>query len=150
MEKRGAYFDHAPGAFAVNKFRTALRGGPMRLNVDDSVSRRVWALAPFTLACVLVILLEYAVQLSATAYWIDHLLFGVGFPFLLFAVFGSWRLAFGLTIAWSLGNELWEDQLSRAIFTVDWDHLAGDQVGIFLAWVIARVAFSSESAAPKK
>lgn len=150
MEECGARFNHAPGAFAMNAFRLALRGMLGSSNVDDSISRRLWALLPFSLACILVVLLERAFKVSATAYWIDHLLFGIGFPFLLFAVLGSWRVAIGLTVAWSLGNELWEDQSSRSSFAVDWDHLAADQAGVVLAWFIARVAFSHASADLKK
>jgi hypothetical protein len=118
--------------------RTRLPPAVDWLGIDISRPRRLWALGAFVLVCLVVVVLEAKFHVSRHAYWIDHGLFGLGFPFALFAALGSWRLAFGLTAAWSLGNELWEDQLTRATFSVDWDHLAADLAGVILAYLLVR------------
>ena len=75
-----------------------------------------------------------------TPYWVEHFCFGVGFPFFVYAVLANRRVAVVLTVLWSLGNELWEDQLRRAAFSVDWPQLAADLVGVLVAgWLLSRI-----------
>jgi hypothetical protein len=42
----------------------------------------------------------------------------------------------GVMTFWHLGNELWEDQKTRAVFTVDVDHLIAGIIGLVLSAVI--------------
>lgn len=122
--------------------RTLLLPAVDWLGVDVSLPRRLWALGAFVLVCAVVAALEAKFHVSRHAYWIHHGLFGLGVPFALFATLGSWRLAFGLTAAWSVGNELWEDQLTRATYSVDWDHLVADFAGLLIAYLLLRWANS--------
>lgn len=69
-------------------------------------------------------------------YWINHLLFGIGLPLGLYGATTSMRAGVLVTFAWSLGNELWEDQLTRASFDVDWSHLGADIAGIAASLLI--------------
>ncbi|WP_372997488.1 hypothetical protein [Marinobacter sp.] len=42
----------------------------------------------------------------------------------------------GVTTFWHLGNELWEDQKTRAVFSVDLDHLTAGIIGLVLSAAI--------------
>jgi hypothetical protein len=115
--------------------RAALAGALDRLlRFELSWPRRLLSLCVFLATTSLALYgLTYLHWPARGLYWIDHVLFGLGFPFRIYAVFGSWRLGLFFTLGWSLGNELWEDQLTRAVYSIDWDHLVADFVGAGIA-----------------
>ena len=60
-----------------------------------------------------------------------HLIFGLGFPFLFYALHDYVRCALGMTLAWSLGNELVVDFIGHGFIQLD--HLSADLLGIAIA-----------------
>lgn len=100
------------------------------MRFELSWPRRLLSLCIFLAATSLALYgLTYLRWPARGLYWIDHLLFGVGFPFGVYGAFGSWRLGLLMTLGWSVGNEFWEDQLTRAVYSIDWDHLVADFAG---------------------
>lgn len=102
---------------------------------EFSLPRQAVAMLIFLLAVALAFSMEPLFHLTRNPnwYWVDHLLYGLGFPFLVYAWSGSWRLAIATTLAWSVGNELWEDLLTRPGGRPDWDHLVADFVGVYIS-----------------
>ncbi|WP_348701627.1 hypothetical protein [uncultured Marinobacter sp.] len=106
---------------------------------------RLIAVCVFLVAGALVAAGEYFFHWTQTAYWIDHFLFGLGFTMLALSAFGSIRVAAGLTLLWSVGNEFVQDHFDRlardpqVVYSVDWSHLAGDLFGLVSALAIYKV-----------
>lgn len=70
-------------------------------------------------------------------YFVAHFLFGLFFPFVGYAMGGtrvSFWIGITLTAVWHYGNELWEDQLDRAVANYDWDHIVAGTLGMVAAW----------------
>ena len=97
------------------------------------------------MSCSLVGYLEYTFQLSQSAYWIYHIIFGFGFTYFVVSAFDSFKIASFFTLVWSFGNELVQDPLDRleanpnVEYYVQWDHLGGDILGwlcALAAWLI--------------
>ena len=85
-------------------------------------------------------LLELPFDIAGTdLYYIDHFIFGVGFPFLVYSLSGKFSWGIFAAFIWSIGNEFCEDQFTRLEFKVDWDHFFGDVVGIFVSWIIFKI-----------
>src|SRR5690606_5419198 len=74
-------------------------------------------------------------------YFLAHALFCLSMPFYLYAMDGSpraflsgWLATAGLHFA----HELWEDQLTRAGYSPDWDQILAGTAGLVAAWLIYR------------
>jgi hypothetical protein len=105
--------------------------------------------------CLLVVILQYKMNVMQNHYWVCHLLFGFGFTYLVVGLFDSFKIASAFTLVWSFGNELIQDHLDKlsvnpnAEYVVNWDHLAADIAGWVIAlicWlVVSRIASGHES-----
>ncbi len=97
----------------------------------------------FAVGCILVVLLQATIGLYFTRhYFIAHFLLGLFLPFLFYSM-GGMQLTFwigmALTAGWHFGYEFWEDQLTRPVYTPDWDQIASGTVGLITAWCIYRL-----------
>lgn len=112
---------------------------------------RLFGLTIFIFALGLAFLFEWLFKMSqGTYYFVDHFLFGIGFPFLVYSAFGWYWLGFAFTLFWSVGNEFWEDQLTRTAYVVDWDHFVADMAGLLLATVIYKNLTKTSTRTPRK
>jgi len=94
----------------------------------------------FIAGCLLVVALQATVGLYFTKhYFIAHFLLGLFLPFFFYSMGGT-RLTFWvgwcLTAAWHFGYEFWEDQLTRAHYSPDWDQIASGGIGLAAAWLV--------------
>jgi len=94
----------------------------------------------FAAGCCLVVLLLATIGLYYTRhYFVAHFLLGLFLPFLFYSM-GGMPLTFWIgmlvTAIFHFGYELWEDQLTRPVYTPDWDQIASGGVGLIAAWLV--------------
>jgi len=73
---------------------------------------------------------------QAPIYFLAHFWFGLSFPFVLYLILGTpggFYLGLFLGAVWHYGNEFWEDQLTRPVFSLDVDHLISGTIGLAVA-----------------
>lgn len=105
----------------------------------DAYKLQLYALLFFSGVLGFALGLEIPFDIAGTElYFIDHFLFGLGFPFLIFAFSGKFSWGIVVSLFWSVGNEFFEDQWSRQHFSLDVDHFMADLLGIFVAWLVYR------------
>tara|TARA_R110001583_G_scaffold182313_1_gene340024 strand:+ start:1756 stop:2085 length:330 start_codon:yes stop_codon:yes gene_type:complete len=81
----------------------------------------------FTAGIALVLTLQFTIGLYFTThYFLAHFLLGLFLPFAFYAFTGTkalYWLGFTSTLIFHMGYELWEDQLTRPSYIVDWEQV---------------------------
>ncbi|GGE94595.1 hypothetical protein [Pseudoalteromonas gelatinilytica] len=94
----------------------------------------------FFAGCALVLTLQSTIGLYFTThYFVAHFLLGLFLPFAFYGFAGTkglYWVGFFLTLVFHLGYELWEDQLTRPSYIVDWDQVVSGLVGLAMSYVI--------------
>ncbi|EIU6794087.1 hypothetical protein L5150_004513 [Vibrio parahaemolyticus] len=103
---------------------------------------QLYSLLFFGSGCSLVLILQFTIGLYFTEhYFVAHFFLGLFLPFAFYGVAGnkfSYWFGFFATLIFHLGYELWEDQLDRSSYIVDWDQVVSGLVGIFFSFLIYR------------
>lgn len=98
------------------------------------------ALGFFLTGCAFVLILQITVGLYFTPhYFIAHFMLGLFLPFLFYSMGGiklSFWIGLFVTSIFHFGYELWEDQLTRSVYSPDWDQINSGGVGLLVAWLI--------------
>jgi len=102
----------------------------------------VFSLLFFVAVCLLVTALQLTIGLLFTPhYFLAHALFCLSMPFYFYAMDGSPRAFLSgwlATAGFHFAHELWEDQLTRASYSPDWDQILAGTAGLVAAWLIYR------------
>jgi len=113
-----------------------------------------FALCFFLIGCVLVAILQFTVGLYFTShYFVAHFMLGLFLPFLFYSMGGtnlSFWIGIIITSIFHFGYEFWEDQLTRNVYSPDWDQIFSGGIGLVVAWIVFRVwnrKFSNSSCA---
>lgn len=103
------------------------------------IKLQLFSLLAFAGCVALFFFLESNYALSGTAYYVYHVLYGLGFTFLFFVAFDSFPAATFFTLGLSFANEFWQDPSDWAAlypdlpYAIQWEHVLSDVGG----WLIA-------------
>jgi len=96
----------------------------------------------FFAGCALVLTIQFTIGLYFTPYYfIAHFLLGLFLPFAFYGFAGTkgfYWIGFALTLLFHLGYELWEDQLTRPSYIIDWDQVVSGLAGLTMSYIIYR------------
>lgn len=87
---------------------------------------------------------ELVWPITQNAYWVHHVLFGVGFPGICYWGTRHIQLSLALTVVLSWGNELLADPFNNhgywALELIQLDHVIADATGIAISlWLLQRI-----------
>lgn len=112
-----------------------------KLTAEEKRTRK-FAWLFFLTGCAIVAALQFTVGLYFTRhYFVAHFLLGLFLPFVFYGMAGNggtfWT-GIVLTSGWHYCYEFWEDQLTRPVYSPDWDQIIAGTVGLAAAVVVYR------------
>lgn len=114
----------------------------IRKMTSNEKKTQKFALSFFLFGCVLVVVLQFTIGLYFTPqYFLAHFCLGLFLPYFFYSIGASpisFWVGFLVTSVFHFGYELWEDQLSRTSYSLDWDQILAGGLGLFVAYLVYR------------